>query len=160
MNFVEKKNYAFTITIPPFKRVTLLEQYAAYKDLTTEQQKDYIRHVVSTAAYDIIEYYEINFEYHKDSRVHAHGTIYAVSNDDLETFIDSVGTLIGVKTLKQKNTLCYCIPILSSYAEYCWNNYKNKDNNIPLIGEKDAQAIEGDKSILDYSKYLFGKLNK
>ena len=151
MNLEELKNYAFTITIPPFKRVTLLEQYAAYKDLTSDQQKDFITSIVKTACQDIIEYYEINFEYHKDLRIHAHGTIYAVSKDDLETFIDSIGSIVGVKTPKQKHTLCYCIPILKSYNEYLWNNYITKDIKV------NAQATEGE---LDYSNYLFGKLNK
>lgn len=153
MNFIELKNYAFTIQVPPFKRVITEEgQYAVYKDLTNEQQKDYITHIVNVACHDIIKYYEMNFELHKDSRIHAHGTIYSVSTDDLESFIDSVGTLIGVKTLKQKKDLCYCIPILSSYAEYCWNNYKTKDQ------KDNAQATEGESKSLDYSKYLFGKL--
>lgn len=146
------KNYSFTVTVPPFKRIVWENQYVVYKDLTNEQQKDFIKSIVGSACDDIIEHYEIIFETHKDSRIHAHGTLYAVTPYNLEIFIDSVGTLVGVRTPKQKHTLCYCIPILSSYAEYCWNNYIQKDQKV------DAQANEGDTR--DYSKYLFGKLKK
>lgn len=125
MNTVELKNYAFTIQIPAFKRVNYNEVYTQYKDLTPSEQEDFIYRTVRTGISELQhQHFEIKFEKHKDGRIHAHGSIYEISSDDLELFESSVCSIIGVKSPKQKREVCYCIPILCSYI---WDKYINKD---------------------------------
>lgn len=137
----ELKNYAFTIQVPSFKKVNYNEIYQTYKDLSSIEQEDYIYKLVRSAISDFdTEHFEIKFEKHKDGRVHSHGTLYNITEQNLEEFIDSVCFQIGVKSPKQKKECCFCIPILLSYDR--WNMYINKDQ------PKDK----------DYSQYLFGKI--
>jgi len=146
MNITELKNYAFTIQVPGFKKVNYDGLYVQYKDLTNEQQEDFIYRVVKNTFIDSETiHFEIKFEKHKDGRTHAHGTLYQFTGEQLSEFIDSVAFQIGVKSPKQKNEVCYCIPILCSYI---WREYINKEQTKP-----------GDDK-LDFTKYLHGKLNK
>lgn len=136
------KNYAFTIQIPAFKKIYYNDIYQPYKELSTLEQEDYIYKLVRHAISDFdTEHFEIKFEKHKDGRTHAHGSLYNISSDNLEEFIDSVCFQIGVKSPKQKRECCFCIPILLSYER--WNMYLNKDQP---------------QNTKDYSSYLFGKL--
>lgn len=137
----ELKNFAFTIQVPSFKRVNYNGCFQPYKELKESEQEDFIytlvRHSISEFEN---QHFEIKFEKHQDGRKHAHGTLYQLSDQQLEDFVESVCFVIGVKSPKQKRECCFCIPILMSYDR--WNMYINKD----VVKEK------------DYSKYLFGKL--
>lgn len=137
----ELKNFAFTIQIPAFKKVSYNGVYQPFKELKPIEQEDFIYTLVrhSLSEFDN-QHFEIKFEKHQDGRTHAHGTIYQLTQDQLDCFIDSVCFVIGVKSPKQKKECCFCIPILMSYDR--WSMYINKDQ----VKEK------------DYSKYLFGKI--
>lgn len=137
MNVVELKNYAFTIQVPGFKRVNYEGLYIQYKELSNTQQEDFLYKLVRSALSDNEhQHFEIKFELHKDGRTHCHGTVYQLTETQLNEFKESVCFQIGVKTPKQKTDVCFCIPILFSYG---WDLYCNKDQD-----EEDR-----------YSKYLF-----
>jgi len=140
----ELKNFAFTIQCPAFKKINYNGFYQPYMSLTSIEQEDFIYNMVRTVLKDETSHFEIKFEKHKDGRTHAHGTVYQISQEQLNDFKNSVCYIIGVKSEKQKNECCYCIPILCSYT---WNNYINKEDQV-------------ENGIKDFSKYLFGKLKK
>lgn len=142
MNIQELKNYAFTIQVPSFKKVNYDGKYQVYKDLSNIQQEDYLYKLVRSSLSDNEhQHFEIKFELHKDGRTHCHGTVYQLTPNLLSEFQESVCFQIGVKSPKQKNECCFCIPILLSYG---WEMYINKEQD-----EEDR-----------YSKYLFkGKNN-
>jgi len=139
----ELKNYAFTIQIPSFKKINYKGVYQPYKDLSELEQEDFIYSTVRIILKDETSHFEIKFEKHKDGRTHAHGTIYQITNEDIEQFKESVCYVLGVKSPKQKSECCFCIPILFSHG---WSEYITKE--------------EVKEDIRDFSKYLFGKLNK
>lgn len=146
METVELKNYAFTLQIPSFKKVKHQLKYVKYGDLKSIEQEEYLYGLVRSND-DIIKHFEIKFELHQDGRTHAHGTIYQITEAQLNEFRQSVCFQIGIKSPKQMIDCCYCIPILFSYG---WNLYCNKEQT--------------DETIIDltdkYSKYLFkGKKN-
>lgn len=138
----ELSNFAFTIQIPSFKKVNFNDVYQPYMSLKETDQEEYIYKIVRASISDFSQqHFEIKFEKHQDGRVHAHGTLYQLKNEEIDDFVNSVCHFIGVKSPKQKRESCFCIPILFSYDR--WNMYMNKE-------------VEKTK---DYSKYLFGKLN-
>lgn len=140
----ELKNFAFTIQIPAFKKVQYQGLYIAYRDLTETDQESFLYGLVRNAIADFDnQHFEIKFEKHKDGRKHCHGTLYQLTNNEIEEFINSISFCVGIKSPKQKQELVYCIPILCSYV---WDTYINK--------EKDEDNRK------DFSKYLFGKINK
>lgn len=137
MNITELKNYAFTIQVPGFKKVSYEGQYITYKDLSNIQQEDYLYRLVRSSLSDNEhQHFEIKFELHKDGRTHCHGTVYQLTEALLNEFKESICFQIGVKTPKQKTDVCFCIPILYSLG---WEMYCNKEQD-----EEDR-----------YSKYLF-----
>lgn len=138
----ELKNYTFTIQIPAFKKIRYNDIYRPYKELSNQEQEDFIYRMVRNILRDETSHFEIKFELHKDGRTHAHGTIYELTQEQLEQFKDSVCHIIGVKSDKQKSECCYCIPILCSYT---WDRYISKCE--PGFEQR------------DFSKYLFGKIN-
>lgn len=138
MEILEVKNYAFTIQVPPFKKINYDGQYIPYQDLTNDQQEDFIYRIVRNYFLDSENiHFEIKFEKHKDGRIHAHGTLYQFTAPQLEEFCDGIAFMIGVKSPKQKKEVCFCIPILCSYL---WDEYINKE-------QKNEEP--------DFSKYLF-----
>lgn len=140
----ELKNYAFTVQIPSFKKVNINDIYKPYSEFTNEEQEDFIYKIVRHSISDFDnQHFEIKFEKHKDGRIHAHGTLYQLTENQIEDFKDSICFCIGVKSPKQKSECCYIIPILCSYV---WDQYIHKEDD--------------DSSRKDFSKYLFGKLNK
>lgn len=144
MNIQELRNYAFTIQIPAFKKVRFEDQYQPYSLFDSEAQERMHYALIRNAISDFEnQHFEIKFEKHKDGRVHSHGTIYQLTEEQLEDFVNSVCFCIGVKSPKQKRECCFCIPILCSYT---WDSYINKEED------------EGNRK--DFSQYLFGKLNK
>lgn len=144
MNITELKNYAFTVQCPAFKKVNYDGIYIPYKELTLQQQEDFLYRTVRNTFIDSENiHFEIKFEKHKDGRAHAHGTLYQFTPEQLDEFIDSVSFQIGVKSPKQKKEVCFCIPILCSYL---WSEY---------IKKEDVKSQQ-----LDFSKYLHGKLIK
>lgn len=144
----ELKNYAFTIQIPSFKNIQYKNIKQPYGKLQKIEQEDYIYTMVRNVLKDETNHFEIKFEEHKDKRMHAHGTVYQISQEQLNDFKESICYNIGVKSDKQKNECCFCIPILFSYG---WNQYIEKGQ----IKEEDV-----DITVKDFSKYLFGKLIK
>lgn len=139
----ELKNYAFTIQIPSFKKVRFEDKYMPYASFDTDSQERMHYALIRNAISEFDnQHFEIKFEKHKDGRVHSHGTLYQLSEGQIEEFVDSVCFCIGVKSPKQKKECCYIIPILCSYV---WDNYIKKE--------------EEDSCRKDFSKYLFGKIN-
>lgn len=151
MEIQQLKNYAFTIQIPAFKSVNYEGNYIRYKDLSNTEQEDFIYKTVRSGISELEhQHFEIKFEKHKDGRTHAHGTIYEMSDEDLNLFVDSVALLVGVKSPKQKKEVCYCIPILCSYI---WDKYINKEQNINVDLDEDIP-----EKTYKFGKNLFKKI--
>lgn len=135
MNTVELKNYAFTIQIPAFKRVKFDELYQPYKEFDNDAQERMHYALIRNAISEFDnQHFEIKFEKHKDGRVHSHGTIYQITEYQLEEFVNSICYVVGVKSPKQKKEVCYCIPILCSYI---WEKYINKDQKVEVKLDED-----------------------
>lgn len=140
---IELKNYAFTVQIPAFKKIKHFESYKPFKEFTQLEQESILYEFVRIGCDEICSSFDIKFEQHKDGRTHAHGVFYQISEDNLKDIKQSVGYMIGVKSEKQINDCCYCIPLFLSHG---WNTYINK--------------FQGGIEDKDYSKYLFGKLTR
>jgi len=154
MDLIELKNYAFTVQIPAFKKVNYDDLYLPYNTLSQHAQEDFIYKSVRSATSDLDISFEIKFEKHKDGRVHAHGTLHNITSEQLIDFKNSIGYLIGIKSQKQINDCCYCIPILCSYNQKIWNEYCNKESS--GLTPSDSNGLAPEEK--DYSKYLFGKI--
>lgn len=144
MNTIELKNFAFTLQIPSFKKVRHFEHYKAFKDYPQLEQESILYEFVRIACSEICQTFDIKFEVHADGRKHAHGVFYQISSENLEDIKLSLAKLIGIKSEKQINDCCYCIPIFLSHG---WNTYINKFQG----------SIVEDIEEKDYSIYQFGK---
>lgn len=144
MQAIELKSYAFTLQIPAFKKVRHYEKYMPYKDYTSQEQETILYETMRFSCSDVSEKisFDIKFEKHKDGRMHCHGVLHSISSSQLFEIKKNVGICIGVKTEKQINDCCFCIPLFLSHG---WNTYMNKE-----------QPKEEE---IDYSEYRFGKTN-
>lgn len=147
LNLFDLKNFAFTLQIPAFKKIKHFENYKPFKDYLHSEQESILYEFIRIACSEICQSFDIKFEKHKDGRVHSHGVFYQITHDNLNDIKKSVGLLIGVKSEKQINDCCYCIPLFLSHG---WNTYINKFQVTSSSSDEDEK---------DYSKYLFGKIN-
>lgn len=145
---VDLKNFAFTLQIPAFKKIKHFDYYKPFKEFNSSEQESILYEFVRIGCSEICESFDIKFELHQDGRVHAHGVFYQITLDNLEDIKKSIGLLIGIKSQKQINDCCYCIPLFLSHG---WTTYINKFQ-IP--------RSDTDENERDYSKYLFGKIIK
>lgn len=153
MNFIELRNYAFTLQIPAFKKIKHYDNYKMFKDYSNLEQESILYEFVRIGAQSIRDWknsnenvsFDIKFEKHQDGRSHAHGVFYQICDAELQDIKKSIASLIGIKSEKQINDCCFCIPIFLSHG---WNTYINKYQ---------CNVSEPEEDTRDYSIYQFGK---
>lgn len=142
---LNKKHFAFTVQIPAFKRINFDDKYVTFKSLSSLDQETFlyglVRDVTQLMREDKPISYDIHFESHQDGRRHCHGTIYDIDSEQIDYFKKGIARVIGVKTEKQINECCFCIP---QFFDKGWEAYKTKHQ----ISETDE---------IDFSIYQFGK---
>lgn len=70
-------DWAVTVAIPAFKKLTVLGRYAPYSKFSGEEQKRFLEDSIKASLYNVLLYDifimpELFFEAHQDGRIHAH----------------------------------------------------------------------------------------
>lgn len=129
MNFNNTKNWAFTLQIPSFKKVKYAGNQLAYKSLDFDAQKAFLKLCIDIPVERFdgenhIEY-EIYYEKHADGRLHAHGTFYNLTIDQIKCIQTIVcRDAVGISTLKQFDHVFNFLPIFNSIG---WEKYSTKE---------------------------------
>lgn len=158
----EKGDYAFTLTIPPKKKIFWGGRRRYYSDLTQHQQFVFLEGIILLiwkGAYTMKYVYEQHTENRTD--LHIHGLFYNEYHEVVRLFIDSFynHSRIGIPSPKKYGVLS---DISICFDTKGWEEYLQKEPIYkPLVETKSTTADDSAVDAEFYKKpYLFGKLKK
>jgi len=117
-------NYAFTLHVSPGCKTNHLNT-VRYRDITTDDQKKFIKQILEKSMYDTKKYcdcahiryiYEIN---KVDGLIHAHGTLYNLSIIEKDMFRVNVNRNMGYRITNQRILLLKDITDAEGWERYC-----------------------------------------
>jgi len=135
-------NYAYTLTIPSFKKVNYNDIYKKFSLFNIIEQQFILEGIITSHYTKFCEKYDIHFEEHKDGRYHAHGTFYNCEDPSIIPMI--ICNSLGIKRPHQYEHYIL-VKIISNNEK--WQEYVLKDDKQNSFQKK------------DYSNYKFGKRN-
>lgn len=155
-----REDWAFTIVIPPKKKVFWKNRRCYYSDLTNRQQYIFCEEIMTTiwkGAYTMKYVYEQHTEKRND--IHIHGIFKNEYHEVVRLFIHSFYShyKIGINSFKKYNThsditLCHNV---EGWEEYI----KKAPLYHPLSRNTDSPEKDTSDKVRE-SPYLFGKLKK
>lgn len=133
-----ENEYGFTIVIPIFKK--LYEKGGIkYENLIKEEQKAYILELVEKNKNG--KGYELYFEEHKNKNIHSHGTIFKITDRDVEKMRIYICKSIGITKIEQMKVIFHYMK-LNNYS--VWKKYCLKDQE-ETIEELEKKIVSEEK---------------
>ena len=149
------ENFGFTLQIPAFLKVCYKDIKLPYSKLSLENQESFLGSMLT----DITQFperqipYEVNYEKHKDGRIHAHGTFGELEQSELLSMQNAFCSKLGIKKPKQQNEVFNWIPL---YDYTGWKKYITKDQEIN--DDEGSPKVNCSCDIWNsYNEYKFGK---
>lgn len=136
---MNKKDYAFTFVIPIFKKIFILKK--KYGKLSHEEQKIYMGNLLKNNVKNYV--HEIFFEECENKSIHSHGSIFNISESEMEIIQENICKEIG---LNKKEQFDYTFSYKKIFNYNIWRQYctKNQNNN------------KEDDELKELEKELFG----
>lgn len=107
MDLCNKTNFGFTFTIPPFKKILYKnpcetrKYYRSYKTLSQADQKRYLEWIM----FDTFTKYHNDifyiFEQHEDKRLHIHGYIKDICEQEMIELQCKFYNLVGIRDIRK-----------------------------------------------------------
>lgn len=119
-----RSDYGYTIVIPKFKKI-YEKKGKKYESMLKEEQKNYLLELVEKNKNEIE--YEIFYEEHENENIHCHGTLFKITDREIEKMRIEICKKIGITKKEQMKNIFHYMK-LNKY-EY-WKNYCLKDQKV------------------------------